>query len=126
MTLSVSQKEAIEKAAEARGRFSPEAYVFTYEALGYTLERRAKEGRRGHVTGRELLDGILAFGRRSFGYLGKAVFESWGLKTSSDFGDVVFDLVDAEVLAKQDSDEKSDFDGGFEFAEAFEKSFIHD
>jgi uncharacterized repeat protein (TIGR04138 family) len=126
MSLKQRQLQSVEAVARRRGRFSPEAYVFTYEALDFTMERREREGRRGHITGGELLEGIEAYGRKCFGYLGKAVFEAWGLKSSSDFGDVVFDLVEAEVLSKQDSDTREDFDGGFEFREAFETRFIHE
>ena len=74
----------------------------------------------------ELLDGIRDYARKCFGYLGRAVFESWGLTSSAEFGDIVFDLVERDVLAKQETDSKSDFEGGFVFAAAFEESFIHD
>lgn len=126
MSLKHRQKESIEEIARARGRFSAEAYVFTYEALDFTMELREKEGRRGHITGGELLEGIRAYAQKCFGYLGRAVFEAWGLRSSADFGDVVFDLVEAEVLSKQESDVKSDFEGGFEFRDAFETRYIHE
>lgn len=126
MSLTTRQKEVIETVARERARFSSEAYVFTYEALGFVLARRAREGLKGHITGQELLEGIRDFARKCFGYLGRTVFESWGLTKSSDFGDIVFDLVEKDVLSKQESDTKSDFEGGFAFAEAFEESFIHE
>ena len=126
MSLTPQQKEVIENVARERGRFSAEAYVFTYEALGFVLERRAGEGLKGHITGGELLDGIRDYARKCFGYLGRTVFESWGLTASSEFGDIVFDLIEKDVLAKQESDSKSDFEGGFAFASAFEAEFIHE
>ena len=36
-------------------RYSREAYRFVQEGLEFTVQRR---GRRGHVTGKELLEGI--------------------------------------------------------------------
>ena len=43
----------------------------------------------------------------------------------SAFGEVVFSLVDAGLLSKQDSDQKSDFADVYDFQEAFETEFIH-
>ena len=54
------------------------------------------------------------------------MFESWGLKRSSDFGDIVFDLVTVQLLSKQDTDTKADFEGGFDFANAFERRYIYE
>ena len=115
--------ETIERVARDKGRFAPEAYMFTVEALNITLLKRRRAGVTGHISGQELLDGIRDVGRDRFGYLGRSVFEAWGLRATADFGDIVFDLVDAGVLSKQESDSKDDFVGGFDFADAFEKSF---
>jgi len=126
MSRNAQVTEAVDALVRRTQRFSAEAYYFTLEALSYTLQRMAKKGRKGHISGGELLEGIRDFARTRYGFLGRTVFESWGLKSSADFGDLVFDLADAELLAKQESDKKTDFEGGFEFAEAFEGVFIHD
>jgi uncharacterized repeat protein (TIGR04138 family) len=118
--------QVIESLARDRGRFSPQAYFFVLEALNFTLDTLQKQGRIGHITGQQLLDGIKSFGRKNFGFLGRAVFESWGVCRSGDFGEIVFDLVSVQLLSKQDGDSKSDFDGGFDFASAFENEFIYE
>ena len=116
----------IESLARDRGRYSPQAYFFVLEALNFTLERLQKEGHAGHITGHQLLAGIRDFGLRSFGFLGRAVFESWGVTKSCDFGDIVFDLVSVQLLSKQDTDTKADFEGGFDFENAFEAKYIYE
>lgn len=116
--------EMIEQVARSKGRFATEAYTFTVEALNITLLKRRKRGVTGHIAGQELLAGIKLVALDRFGYLGRTVFEAWGLRSTANFGDIVFDLVEAGVLSKQDSDSKDDFVGGFDFVEAFERSFI--
>lgn len=120
----LNELEMIEQVARSKGRFAAEAYTFTVEALNITLLKRRKRGMMGHITGQELLHGIKDVALDRFGYLGRAVFEAWGLRSTSNFGDIVFDLVDAGVLSKQDSDSKDDFVGGFDFVEAFERTFL--
>jgi uncharacterized repeat protein (TIGR04138 family) len=126
MSAPATKQAAFEAVANARGRFATEAYAFVCEALEFVQRRLAEKGRPRHVSPQELLEGVRDFGRKRFGYLGRTVFEMWGLKVSADFGDVVFDLVDAGVLAKQDEDRKEDFLGGFDFAAAFETEFVHE
>lgn len=116
----------IESLARERGRFSAQAYFFVLEALNYTLEKLQREGHAGHITGHQLVGGIREFGLKSFGFLGRAVFESWGVGRTSDFGDIVFDLVSVQLLSKQDTDTKADFEDGFDFAHAFERRFLHE
>jgi uncharacterized repeat protein (TIGR04138 family) len=116
----------IESLARDRGQYSPQAYFFVLEALNFTLERLHKSGHEGHITGRQLLAGIRDFGLKSFGFLGRAVFESWGLRSTAGFGDIVFDLVSVQLVRKQESDSKADFEGGFDFANAFEERFIYE
>ena len=116
----------IQTILERDNRFRPEAYVFTLEALSYTIDRQAKGGERRHINGGELLLGIRDYARKLFGYLGASVFAAWGLRETGDFGDIVFNLVDTGLLSKQDTDTKEDFVGVFTFEEAFEAEFIHD
>ena len=55
--------------------------------------------------------------------MSKAVLNEWGLKVTDDFGQVVFNLVNASVLGKNDTDSPSDFKNVFTFEEAFVKPF---
>jgi uncharacterized repeat protein (TIGR04138 family) len=104
------------------GRYDAEAYNFIYEALDFTLKKVAKAERRGsqHVTGRELLEGIRQYAIEQFGCLARTVLESWGVSTTDDFGEIVFNLVEHDLMGKQDSDTKEDFHEVFDFADVFD------
>jgi uncharacterized repeat protein (TIGR04138 family) len=88
-----------------------EAYVFVMNALDHFV-RRLPAPR--HVSGQELLGGVVELAREEFGPLAPTVFEEWGLKSGTDVGQIVFSLVDAGVLGKQPEDRLEDFEGGID------------
>lgn len=103
-------------------RYDPEAYNFVYEALDYTLKHVVKRsgGPNQHVKGQELLEGIRRYSIEQFGCLAKTVLESWGVNATDDVGRIVFNLVDHDLMGKQDSDRPEDFQDIYEFAEVFD------
>ncbi len=102
-------------------RFSAEAYAFLLEALDFTITRRGK-GRK-HVCGSELLDGFRDLAVQTFGFLARAVLVEWGVRTTDDVGDLVFDLIEEDLLQKTADDRREDFHDLFDFEEAFEDGF---
>lgn len=98
-------------------RYKVEAYVFVIEALNYELGRLGLGApeRRRHLSARELLDGIKDLGWERYGRLASSVFESWGVRTTRDFGEIVFNMVEAKELSKTDEDRIEDFDAVFDF-----------
>ena len=107
-------------------RYQRDAYLFVREALDYTQKTTAKDsrGRLRHVTGQELLAGIRAFALTQFGPMTMMVLEEWGVRTCRDFGEIVFNMVEIDLLAKTDQDTRADFDNGYDFYEAFRKPFL--
>ncbi len=87
-------------------RFAAEAYVFVFEALP-VAQRLA--GAERHVTGRQLLDGIVALAGERYGRMARSVLNSWGVRTTDDFGAIVFNLVDAGLMSKTDDDTIEEF-----------------
>ena len=111
---------------ETDTRYNPETYAFVREGLDHTikiLKRQTPSGTKSHVTGQELLNGLREYALREFGPMSKTVLNDWGVKNCEDFGQIVFNLVNAGVLGKTDSDSLSDFKGGFNFDEAFVQPF---
>ena len=108
----------IEQLAEQSGKYKKEAYLFVFEALDYTL-RKLQE--RRHVTGRELSYGISAYAKAEYGPMAKTVFEYWGITRTEDFGRIVFDLVEAGLMSKTDSDCIDDFKNIYDFEDEFGK-----
>lgn len=110
----------LDRIVEEDGRYKPAAYLFVIDAVEFTVLR---QGRRGHVTGRELLDGIKHLAKREFGPMARAVFGSWGVTTTADFGEIVFNLVDEGILGKTETDSREDFRDVYDFSEVFEKQY---
>lgn len=109
-------EDKLKQVVEADGRYHINAYRFVYEALEFTLKSL---GRRGHVTGRELLEGIRDCALEQFGGLAPMVFENWGVRKTDDFGSIVFNLVGANLMGRSESDSPADFADVYDFREAF-------
>ncbi len=126
MAMSDYKSEVFQPLVDRDGRYAREAYSFTLEAFEYTMQRRRAMGQLGHITGGQLCQGIKEYAESAFGYLTKTVFSQWGLRSTRDFGEIVFALIEAELLSKRESDRVEDFDRAFEFDEVFERQFIYD
>jgi len=121
----VNFDEAVEKILATDTRFQRDAYSFVREALDFTQKLISKEnkGNVRHVTGQELLDGLRQYSLIQFGPMTMTVLEEWGIHTSKDFGDIVFNMVEIGLLAKTEKDTRDDFQTGYDFTDAFRKPF---
>jgi uncharacterized repeat protein (TIGR04138 family) len=98
-------------------RYLPDVYEFVMQALLFTQKQLRREG---HLTARELLDGIRELGLNQYGPMVKTVFSRWGVKTTGDFGEIVFNMVENGLMGKTDNDSREDFQGVYDFDEAFD------
>jgi len=99
------------------GRYAPEAYRFLFEALEQAVRTSGREQAEGvarHVSGREVLDSLRRLSLDVFGPLGAQVWRRWGVHSTLDWGRVVFVLVEAGLLRRQDSDTLEDFRDGYD------------
>lgn len=114
--------EKFRKLLASDHRYRAEAYNFIYEALDWTLKNVVKSGGREnqHVSGPELLEGIRKHSIEEFGCLAMTVFERWGITSTADFGELVFNLVDYDLMGKQESDAREDFQDVYDFSDVFE------
>lgn len=106
-------------------RYELGAYFFLYEALAFTQKQLGRsdpdlESAKRHVTGQELLEGIRAYAAHLFGPLAPTVFRSWGIHKTEDFGRIVFNLAECNLLGKTEQDQIEDFADGFDFDTAFD------
>jgi uncharacterized repeat protein (TIGR04138 family) len=102
--------------AAADGRYHINAYRFVYEALDYTVKQLEK---KRHISGRELLEGIKNLALEQFGALAVMVFDVWGVRKTADFGNIVFNLVEAQMMSRSDEDSREDFEDVYEFRKVF-------
>ena len=51
------------------------------------------------------------------------VFRTWGIRTTDDFGEMVFRLINVELLSKSDRDEPEDFHDVFDLDKTLSQGF---
>lgn len=115
-------EDKIQQVRRRDRRFSRHAYYFVLDALDWTMAELGRDtltGEDRHVGGRELLGGIKEFAARQFGPMAALVFERWGIRCAADFGEIVFNLIDAELLSRRPSDSRLDFVDSSDFRETF-------
>lgn len=118
--------ELVERIVTGDSRYQAGAYVFLREALDFTQKRTAAgsgEPER-HVSGQQLLEGIRAYAVEHYGPMALALFDEWGIRRCEDFGEIVFNLIDHQVLRKTETDTRDDFKGGYSFHAAFRVPFL--
>ena len=76
-----------------------------------------------HVTGQELCESIRLYALDQFGYMAKCVLNSWGVRSTSDFGTIVFNMIEIGQMRKTDNDRREDFDDVFDFDEGLVERF---
>jgi len=101
-------------------RYGEDAYVFVLAALEYCQSRLDE---RRHISGRELAIAVRDVALEHFGVMARLVLEHWGVRSSADIGEVVFNLVDEGLLISQPTDTRDEFAGVFDFDQAFEREY---
>ena len=85
--------QMVEKIVQRDIRYRPGAYEFVSEAVSYTIKTLQRENlsrEKRHVSGRELIRGIVRYAESQFGPLAWEVLQDWGITTGSAVGDVVY------------------------------------
>ncbi len=101
-------------------RYAKEAYVFLAEGMNKAREKKfGSVGVIGHLSAAEILGALRELAVENFGKAAKATFNGWGIFQCEDFGQMVFNLVEARLLAKQEQDSEADLYGGYDFNAAF-------
>jgi uncharacterized repeat protein (TIGR04138 family) len=120
-----SFNEVVGQIIEKDPRYAKEAYIFLKEALEFTIKqkKRGKSEAGSHVDAGELLDGFRQLALKEFGPMVMTVFEYWGIAASEDVGQMVFNLIEAGVFGKTESDSVEDFRGALNFHAAFIEPF---
>jgi len=124
----LSIEQAVDQIVQADSRYHKEAYEFVRLALDFTIKRIKKTaaGKERHVSGRELLEGVRDFALQEYGPLSCTVLNYWGLKRCEDIGEVVFNMVNINLLKTTEQDSREDFRNGYDFTDAFQRPFEPD
>ena len=109
--------------------YHPNAFKFVYSALKFTQEQLGRDRRSeisGHISGPELLDGLRKLALQHFGMLSIAVFKSWGVTSTDDFGHIVFEMIDSGEMRRTPHDHLADFFGIYDFDKVFREDYTLD
>ena len=112
-------------------RYAYEAYEFVFAALSHTQKLLGRvpadegsiPGAQHHVSGRELVHGVRDLALREFGLMARIVLHMWGINRTADFGDIVFNLVEENLMSKSDQDSRADFHDVFDLDQALVQEF---
>jgi uncharacterized repeat protein (TIGR04138 family) len=111
-------------------RYPYEAYEFIFAALAHaqklldrlpSLEAIGQE--EHHVSGPELLEGVRDLALREFGLMARTVFRAWGINNTSDFGEIVFNLIEANLMSKTSEDNRLDFHNVYDLDKVLVQDF---
>jgi len=111
-------------------RYAYEAYEFVCDAVTYAQERLGRipvdedePEADYHVSGEELTRAACELAVEEFGMMAAVVFKQWGIRTTGDFGKIVFNLIQSDRLSKSDRDELEDFHDLFDLDKALSEGF---
>ena len=107
MLNSSETRRKIDNFCAQTGKYHPDAYEFITSSV---IEQVNSLEKARHLSATELLNGLKKQLHRNFGFLASNVLESWNIKTPSDIGEIVFDLIALNILSASDDDKRSDFD----------------
>ena len=107
----------IEEAIAKDPTYKFEAYTFVMAGLHSAVSKLPQPR---HVTGQELCGGLRDYALEQFGPLARTVLDYWGIRRTQDFGKLVFNLIEVELLRKNDEDSLRDFEDVFDFNQAFQ------
>jgi uncharacterized repeat protein (TIGR04138 family) len=124
---------------EEDSRYHVAAYEFVFNALTYAQsvlhmgtetpseplgeEEEEPDEPQQHVSGQELCEAIRQYALHQYGYMAKTVLNSWGVRSTGDFGEIVFNLIRFGRMRKTAQDRREDFEDVYDFEVAFEQEF---
>lgn len=115
-----------------KSRYPLGAFLFVHRGLDFTVRRehgeiddreapdddpQIRESR--HVTGRRLCEGLRDYAVKEYGLMARTVLRRWNIRTSKDFGRIVFEMIESGLMHKTPNDCLDDFVGVYDFDDAF-------
>jgi len=112
--------EIVERIRALDGRYHERGYLFVLASLEFCQRKRRL---RGHISGEELAESCRDFALDQFGLTARTVLRFWGIETTGDIGRIVFVLIEVGLLIRHPNDRIEDFEGVYDFTQAFEGDY---
>jgi uncharacterized repeat protein (TIGR04138 family) len=107
--------------AKEDGRYNANAMKFIYEGLGHTVKNFSEKPQ--HISGKTLCDGLRDLAIQKWGRLALLVLNSWGIKNTRDFGEIVYLMIKYNWLSAQPTDTIEDFNNVYDFKAVFKDQY---
>jgi uncharacterized repeat protein (TIGR04138 family) len=131
----VDSAHPIAKLLQEDRRYKFEAYALVFDALKYAHQElgmggppetgdSTEEGQvEQHLTGQQLCEAIRRYSLEQYGLMAEVVLKNWGVTSTSDFGEIVFNLIRVGQMRKTPDDKREDFDDVYDFKQQFRHDF---
>lgn len=117
----------IEQIVKEDARYPRDAYFFMQDAVSYTLDLLNKgKKRHRHISGQQLCEGIKKYLWQQFGPMSIDVLVEWRITNTRDFGCIVFNMVEHNVLSAREEESIDDFNDVYGFNRAFVSPLLPD
>ncbi|MCP4811454.1 MAG: hypothetical protein GY888_03015 [Planctomycetaceae bacterium] len=119
-------------------RYKLEAYQFVRDALSFAQEvlglgkgddqdeptaLESEPLAEPHLSGQQLCEAVRQYSIEQFGYMAQMVLNNWGIESTGDVGEIVYNLIRIGLMKKSDNDRREDFENVFDFEQAFCNDF---
>lgn len=120
-------------------RYSLDAYYFVQDGLGYAQdelqlgeklptepgETSDSEGEKidDHLSGQQLCWAIQKLAIREYGRMARIVLDRLGIRSTSDIGEIVYNMIRIGEMRKSKTDRREDFDDVYDFEQVFDRDF---
>ena len=95
-------------------RYDARAYALLMDVVNYLSGEEGK-----HVPGEDVIDEFRDRALDQFGPLTYTVLTEWGLSSTEDIGEMMFNLVESKRIGRDENDSADAFASGYDFKEAF-------
>lgn len=142
VTAMTQALKRIAEIAKKDGRYHFESYIFIQQALAYAqfelgmglprpfgLEGEGEEEEmtepppEAHLTGQQLCEAARLYALDMYGLMAKVVLNNWGIETTTDFGNIVFKLIEVGEMTQSAEDRLEDFKDLYDFEQAFQEDY---
>lgn len=94
-------------------RYDARAYALLMDVVHYLGESDR------HMTGEDVLEEFKERALDQYGPMAYTVLTEWGVRRCEDVGEMMFNLVEARRIKRDEGDTPEAFVGGYDFREAF-------
>lgn len=115
----------IQAICQKDSRYTAAAYTFMTRALDFAVMPPDSDVKKEPhpVTGQELSKAAATYACHEWGAAARGVLASFGITSTSDFGSIVYNMIDAKIFSQNEGDRREDFDDVYDWDDVFSQTF---